>query len=534
MSRIGAKSTLSCLLAFAILIGGCAQQAASHPEAAVPGGTVAQRLLGVWTTLDPQITGVADNQQIEIGLYDTLVALVDGKVVPYLATSWIQTPTSVKFNLRRDATCSDGAPMTATVVANSLKRLLITNSKRSATLVRGFGDGPYVVTADDAAATVSVAIGQPNSGLLYAFTIGAGDVVCPRGIANPDSLATTPAGSGPFTLESTVAGDSVTLVARPEWRWGPEGLSTRSPGFPQKMIYKVVANDTTAANLLVTGGVDVAVITGPDNARLAAGAALIRKTKHSYMGTDILFNESEGRPAADQTVRQALATAIEPAAFGKAAYYSSTPTTSFLAPDANCFDPSTKALMPKPDVVKAKQMMIAAGYPIGSDGKFRDRSGRQLTIKVAGQLSQNNGPDYLAAQFTAAGFDVILSKTERGTYATAYLSGNFDVAISEGRSVNPDPNGAGLVGLFTGTPIPAGSNASFKDYPTIDAEIAAANASTGAESCRHWAAVQRELLQRLVILPTVVVNYDWYGRGVQFLGGLGPEFVDPIYLRRVR
>lgn len=494
-----------------------------------------QRLLGTWGRLDPQMAGSQDSSQITMGLYDTLLALVDGKVVPYLATSWSQTPTSVKFTLRRDATCSDGTPVTATVVADSFRRLLITNAAKSATQLAAFGPGPYAVTADDSTATVTVSIGRPFSGLIYAFTqpVGSAAIICPAGISNSASLDTKPAGSGPFTLESILAGDTATLVARSDWHWGPNGLTTKSPGFPQKIVYKVVVNDTTAANLLITGGLDVAVINGVDNARLASESSLLHRAAHGFFATEIIFNQSEGRPTADQTVRQALTTAIDTVAFGKATYYAGTPTTSFLAPDARCFDPSTKALLPKGDPAKAKQVMTDGGYQLGSDGKFRDKSGKLVTINLAAGVHHNTGPDYLTSQFEAAGFDVKLNKTDAGSFARAYLSGNFDVTISQGPADTPDPNGSGLLGLYSGTPAPTGANATRKDYSNIDSEIAAANASSGAESCKHWAAVQQELLKRFIILPTVAVDYQWYGRGI-LLNGLQSRSIDPLFLKRVR
>ena len=52
----------------------------------------------------------------------------DGKLVPYLAKSWEQTPNSITFTLRSDATCADGTitePGTCEVLR-----------------LRGEGDGP--------------------------------------------------------------------------------------------------------------------------------------------------------------------------------------------------------------------------------------------------------------------------------------------------------------------------------------------------------------------------------------------------------
>lgn len=507
---------ITCLAAVLTLIA-CSQQSAATPTA-MAGGTVTARLTGTWPTLDPQLQQSTDSIQLESGLYDWLVYFDGHKLVPYLASNWQQSPTSVKLTLRQDATCADGTPVTTAVVANSFRRMFFASDPRLiATRNRNYGLGPYTVSADDS--TVTIGVGQPFPSLLLALSslTPAAAIICPRGLANSASLATVPDGSGPFKLTALALGDSATATARPEWHWGPNGLSTAAPGFPQTLVYKVITNETTAANLLETGGLDIAVISGPDNARLIADHSLIHKTSHGNFASRLRFIESAGHATADQAVRQALATAIDPKAYGQAAYNGyMIPTTSFLTPDANCFDPATRSLVPTPSVAKAKQIMSAAGYQTGSDGTWQDKNHRPMTILVAGADFQSSGPDYLAAQFTAAGFSVKLSKTDRGNFTQRVVKGDLDVAVDDATSATPDPNGTGTLALFTGPIPPAGTNFIFMDYPDIDAEIAAANASTGAEACKHWAKVQQELLKRYVVIPMGAAQIQFYGRGIQF------------------
>lgn len=536
MSRQVRNSALAVLALMATLTAACGQSSGNTSATKVAGGTVVQRLQGAWPTLNPGAQGSTDGYQVIGSFYDYLLALKGTKLVPYLATSWSVTPTSVKFTIRKDATCSDGTPVTATVVANSFKWLLLTVLPVYGALKSTFGQGPYTVTGDDATSTVNISIGNPYSGLIYAFSTQAPQsaIVCPKGIANPSSLATTPQGSGPFTFSSMVAGDSITLSARPDWHWGPDGISSKSSGFPQTLTYRVVTNDTTAANLLTTGGLAIAQILGPDNTRLRTDTSLVHHTSHSYLSTDIIFNQAAGHPTTDLAVRQALSYALDPKAFGLATYNGlATTATSVLAEDAECYDPTTKSLVPTQSVAKSKQIMSAAGYKMGSDGSWQDKNKPQpLTIVIAGGTSQNNGPDYLSDAISAAGFSVKLNKTDRAAYAAAYLGGNFDVAISIPTSPTPDPNGNGSIGLYVGQSLPNGNNATRLDYPDIDAELAAANAATGSESCKHWANVQHLLLKSNIIMPMVTPQYQWYGRGVEFV--VAPTVVNAVFLRRVR
>src|SRR5262249_22050410 len=121
-----------------------------------------------------------------------------------------------------------------------------------------FGPPPYTMDADDAAGTFTFTLSAPLSDAIYSFAGNTGAIVCPAGLAAADSLTSVPAGSGPYVLDSAVQGDQVVVKLRPDWKWGPGGLTAQSPGLPDRVVFKVVSNETTAANLLVTGGLDLA------------------------------------------------------------------------------------------------------------------------------------------------------------------------------------------------------------------------------------------------------------------------------------
>src|SRR4029077_8730130 len=129
----------------------------------------------------------------------------DGKLRPYLADSWEVTPTSITFKLRKDATCSDGTPVTPTVVRNSFQRMIDVKSPYRATL---WGPGPYSVAADDAAGTFTFTVGTPFSTLVWGFSdtfpgVTTG-IVCPAGLADPTQLKTKMFGAGAYTVAEAV------------------------------------------------------------------------------------------------------------------------------------------------------------------------------------------------------------------------------------------------------------------------------------------------------------------------------------------
>ena len=118
-------------------------------------------------------------------LFSTLVRRDENnKIVSDLASKWDITPTQGTFTIRGGATCSDGTPITAGVVAESLKVFAAPDSKSSfRPLV--LGDGPATVTADDAAGTVTVKLAQPWTDLLQGMSLHATGIVCPAGLKTP-------------------------------------------------------------------------------------------------------------------------------------------------------------------------------------------------------------------------------------------------------------------------------------------------------------------------------------------------------------
>jgi hypothetical protein len=100
--------------------------------------------------------------------------------------------------------------------------------------------------------------------------------------------------------------------------------------------------------------------------------------------------------------------------------------------------------------------------------------------------------------------------TDTSTWISSYLiPGNFDATILQVNGTAPLP--AKLASRLSGPPrVP---NFARITDPILDREYAAAEASTGAESCRHWANFQEELLKNYDYLPLVAQTSYWFGKG---------------------
>ena len=85
------------------------------------GKTFTMILSGDPGNLDPHFTSLSTTQQADRFLYDSLVNIdANGKMVAGLADKWEATTTKAVFTLRKGITCSDGSPLTATVVAANI------------------------------------------------------------------------------------------------------------------------------------------------------------------------------------------------------------------------------------------------------------------------------------------------------------------------------------------------------------------------------------------------------------------------------
>ncbi len=76
------------------------------------------------------------------------------------------------------------------------------------------------------------------------------------------------------------------------------------------MTLKVVTNETTAANLLLTGGANLASIGGPDRTRL--NKAKLFSTVTAAQPNELFFNENPGHPGRQPGGSQGARAGAEP------------------------------------------------------------------------------------------------------------------------------------------------------------------------------------------------------------------------------
>jgi peptide/nickel transport system substrate-binding protein len=500
-------------LVLGVVTGSAAPGSRSGPRsnsAATASGTLVMRAIA-WTSLDIH---TALDEEIGLPAYDRLLAFGPGqKLIPYLAKSWKVTRTSVTFNLRTDATCSDGTKVTPSVVLNSMKRYFDPKTV-TAGKFKFFGPGPFKLSANNKAGTFTFTTATPYD-FLPPFAFPTTGIVCPAGLANPKQLSSKMFGSGPYTLTSIVPGDHATFKLRPEWKWGPNGSTAKD--LPQTLVLKVVAQETTAANLLLTGGLDIGNVTGPDIARLKANKSLKVQVSSNFETHPLLFNVAPGRVTADIAVRKALSTAVDAKVWNQVGNFGyGTASTSLFVPGTPCFDPGTARLIPKPSTDEARAILLADGYTMQGGKLMKNGQPLKISFIAFPGYVDSAAFEYVLEQWTKVGIDTTLQNTEAVAWYNQLGAGNFDVSfLATGPFFPSLAYGSswahGVANHPEQTPAGGGQNFGRINDPVLEADRNAAISSTGSKkSCGYWAQYQRRLLSQYYVVPTAANQYLFF------------------------
>lgn len=253
------------------------------------------------TTWDPVTSSAGSDVQMLALAYDPITALdAQGNAVPWLAESWAynRAGTKVTFTLREGLKFSDGSPLDAAAVAKSIERgrtqkgSLIAPQMTSIRKVSARGPLDVVIELSE------VDYQYP---LLFAGKTGM--VVNPAVFeADVDSLATQPAGSGPFTVTSYVQNDHASMKKNPNFHLADEISIGALELYPQQDPATVVAG-------VQSGQFNLARISGAQVD--AAKAAGLDVQVIDSMFVSVLDVNTEKAPFDDPAVVEALKYGID-------------------------------------------------------------------------------------------------------------------------------------------------------------------------------------------------------------------------------
>jgi peptide/nickel transport system substrate-binding protein len=504
-----------CLALAATAIAGCGASANSRGKAeAVDGGTFTLGMSSDPGDLDPQMGAGSSLFTVTQFAYDSLVSVdgKTGKVQSALATSWRIQGNSVALTLADGITCADGARLTASDVADNLN--FVADSNNKSPFLGTFLPVGSNAKGDDASRVVTLTLAQPAPFVLNG--LASLPMVCPGGMKNRAALKTATAGTGPYKLTEAAPGDHYTYTKRDGYTWGPNGATTATKGLPQTVVIKVVENETTAANLLLSGGLSAARIEGPDAARLQKAGLFVAETP-ALVGEQ-WYNHASGRVTDDPKVRMALTQALDLGQLRKVLTSGQGTGATTLAENqpVACPGDSVSPALPANNAEAAAKLLDEAGWTKGSDGK-RGKNGKPLALTFLYQNNNGSGGDAAAElavkQWKAIGVDATAhSQSETTLTSTIFGAGDWDVAWASVNVGSPDQ----LVPFLSGPAAPQGNNFSAISDPAYGAAVKSAMAMAGTTGCGAWLAAESGLVAKADIVPFASKAARTFGKAAEF------------------
>lgn len=512
-------------LALTSCAAGTAPQGGGEDAALADGKTFTSVISTDPGSLDPFVTVMSVARSVDRFLYGRLVEVMeDGSIVSGLAESWEADTTTATFTLRDGITCEDGTPLTATDVAANITH--IGDPANGSPLIGLQVQPGTAAVGDDEAGTVTVTSGRPDSFLLE--NVGSISIVCGTVIDDPDALAKGEGATGMFTMTEIVPNSQYTLTRRDDFTWGPGDWDPEQKGLPDTVVFRVIPNETTAANLLLSGEVNAALVIGPDTARME-DAGLFH-TDLQTPGGSFTFNQADGRPTADQAVREALMQALDLEQMrqvigsGKA----TVPTGLVTISPNPCRADTVSGHLPEYDADAAAAALDEAGWTAGSDG-VRAKDGQPLTLRMiySSQLGDagNAAAELAQSAWKDLGVDISVTAVDSPTLSEVLFStGDWDISAAPLTVSLPSM----LVPFYSGPTPPNGTNFASIDNPDYTASVTAASEKAGSEGCEDWGAAEVSLFETTSVVPYANIVRSTYANKAEFTEGDG---IDPTSIR---
>ncbi|HYF76144.1 MAG TPA: glutathione ABC transporter substrate-binding protein [Symbiobacteriaceae bacterium] len=366
-------------------------------------------------TLDPHKTFSGNSFVVTNQIYESLLSRgTDGTLQPRLATEWKSVnDTTWEFKLRQGVKFQDGTPFNAEAVKFSVERLKNPDTK---------GPGAYIVTmikevkvVDEY--TVQFITDKPFAPLPAHLSHPVAAMVSPAGAKG--DLGKNPIGTGPFKFSNWKAGESVTLVANPEYWGGKPKVET--------VVLRVIPEAGTQLVELKAGTIDLFSGIQPEKFNEIANDKNLTATKFLGWGSFFLtYNTKEG-PTANPAVRKAIAMAIDRKGMVDTLRAGMAEVANAPVPKT-VFGASTTVKPIAYDVAAAKDLLKQAGVTTPLKLKLQTYENAE-TKQIAGAIQ---------AQLKEIGIDLEISVTDSGAFSKDSLKPDHGLLLSSWGTVTMD------------------------------------------------------------------------------------------------
>jgi len=473
-------------------------------------------------SLDPHASAVSALFAVSRYAYDPLVSInLDGEISSALAKDWSLDGLTATLTLNEGITCSDGADFTAQTAADNIT--WIEDPANQSPFLGAFLPAGMTATAEGDTLTLALAAPAP---FLFQSLSNLG-MVCDAGLADRSTLAAGTNGTGPYVLTEAVPNDHYTYELNEDYAWGPGGLTAEKEGLPSSVTARIIGNETTAANLLLSGEINAVQVVGPDAERLDAAKLFTQETP-ALLGEQ-WYNHTAGHPTADPAVRLALTQSLDLAELQKVLTSGKGGPATQLAviPPTGCTVDSVSGNIPEFDVDAAEAALDEAGWAEGADG-VRAKDGQKLSITFLYDSTLGTGgaaaAELAVAAWQGIGIEVTAAQQDSTTISdNLFGTGAWDVAWEPLNINSPDQ----IIGFLSGPAAPEGVNFSGIQNDEYTALVTEAMGMVGSEGCDTWADAEAALFTAADVVPFANNFVKTYGAGAEFavVGNIVPTSI---------
>jgi peptide/nickel transport system substrate-binding protein len=377
----------------------------------------------------------------------------DFSPVPGLAESWQESADKKTwtYKLRAGMKWSDGTPLTAKDAAYTFNRILTGEYEKT-----NFGSYTANITkaeaTDDTTLVLTVSQPSPIMERLAVYILPEHiwkdiDEKKVQSYKNEGTAAAPTVGAGPFVMVERQVGQFIRMKANDNFYGGRPAVD--------ELVFKIYSNGDALGQALKKGEIDFADSLSANVYDSLQGAEGITAVSAQYSGfNELAFNTGaaldDGTPIGDgnpllkdKALRQAIGWAIDRQTLvDKVLGGGGSPGSTIIPP----IYPNLQLQPANPvgfDPEKAKQLLDAAGYTVGSDGIRQNAAGDKLSFRLYWRTESEESKksaQFIKGWLAAVGIEI----KDKGLAADGPLTevigaGNFDM-FEWGWVVEPDPN----------------------------------------------------------------------------------------------
>ena len=440
-------------------------------------------------------------------VYDTLVYQNEaGEFVPGLATSWDVSDDgqTYTFQLREGVTFHDGTPFNAEAAKYNFDRMVApdTRSQKAAGLL-----GPYESSEVIDEYTIQVNLSESYSPLLEGLSLTYTGMASPTAIEEwGEEYQLHQVGTGPFIFQEYNPESHLTLVANPDYAWGPEIFENQGTPYLEEVRWIFLPESASRLPALEAGDVDIALSFPPSDANQLLSQPDLDLRITNLIGQPLYwFMNVERSPTDDIRVRQALLHGLDRQTAVNIVLRGFYPVaTGPLTAVTTDYNPAVADVYPY-DLERANALLEEAGW-VDSDGDgIRERDGQPLTIDMVLQSWGEIAPlgEVLQAQMRELGIQVEAELLSWPAQLEVGTSGEANMTVMGGSGFFADDS---LRGFFHSDNIENGFSWSRLRSDELDGLLEAGARATNPEERKEiYDQVQTLIMDEALILPV----YDY-------------------------